>query len=117
MKALFDKTMGRLTGFITYRSKKQDVLLSNITNIDTAGYKPSDLEFNSEMKAATAKLARTDSRHLEPKKGNGDFTVVEKNENVDLDKSMVSLAENQLMHNTAVEMMARKFTSLQTVLK
>ena len=117
MNMIFDKTIDKLAGFVTYRTKKHEVLLSNITNIDTSGYKPSEVEFSGEMKAASAKLARTDSRHLRAGNSGDGYTVVQKEEPVNLDKSMANLAENQLMHNTAVEMLARKFRTLQTVLK
>jgi flagellar basal-body rod protein FlgB len=69
------------------------------------------------MRSAAARLVRTDERHLEGGKGGENFTIIQTEENVNLDKSMATLAENQLMHNTAVEMLARKFRSLQTVLK
>jgi flagellar basal-body rod protein FlgB len=117
MSAIFDKTIDKLSDIITYRTKKNEVHLSNITNIDTAGYKPSEVEFRNEMKAASAMLNRTDTRHFLGSKGGDNFTVVQKDEKVNLDKSMATLAENQLMHNTAVEMLARKFKTLQTVLK
>ena len=117
MNAIFDKTIDKLTGFITYRTKKHEVLLSNITNIDTSGFKPSDVEFANEMKAAASMLAKTDSRHLGAGTSGDNYTIVQKDESVNLDKSMATLAENQLMHNTAVEMLARKFRTLQTVLK
>ena len=117
MNALFDKTIDRLSGFITYRTRKNEVLLSNIANLDTSGFKPSDVEFSSEIKAASARLTKTDSRHMDPGNGNGNYTVVQKDEPVNLDKSMASLAENHLMHNTAIEMLARKFRTIQTVLK
>lgn len=117
MNAIFDKTVDKLTDIITYRNKKHEVLLSNITNIDTAGYKAADVEFSSAMKAASAKLARTDNRHLSAGKGGEQYAVVQSEEQVSLDKSMANLAENHLMHNTAVEMLARKFKTLQTVLK
>jgi len=117
MNALFDKTIDKLSGFITYRTRKHEVHLSNITNMDTSDYKPSEVEFRDEMKAASANLARTDVRHLAGGKGGENFTIVQKDEKVNLDKSMATLAENQLMHNTAVEMLARKFRTLQTVLK
>ena len=117
MDAIFDKTVNKLTDIITYRNKKHEVLLSNITNIDTEGYKAADVEFSTEMKAASAKLTRTDSRHLASGKGGDLFTVTQGEEKVNLDKSMTNLAENHLMHNTAVEMLARKFKTLQTVLK
>lgn len=117
MNAIFDKTINKLTDIISYRNKKHDVLLSNVTNMDTDGYRATDVEFNAEMKAASARLARTDSRHLESGKGGELFTVVQSEDKVNLDKSMTNLAENHLMHNTAVEMLARKFKTLQTVLK
>ena len=117
MNALFDKTINKLSDIISYRNKKHEVLLSNVTNIDTAGYKAADVEFSTEMKAATARLARTDSRHLETGKGGDIFSVIQGEDKVNLDKSMSNLAENHLMHNTAVEMLARKFKTLQTVLK
>jgi flagellar basal-body rod protein FlgB len=37
-------------------------------------------------------------------------------ENVDLDSEMTKLAENNLMYNLTVELLARKFKSLNTVL-
>ncbi len=117
MNAIFDKTIDKLAGFITYRTKKHEVHLSNITNIDTAGYKASEVEFRDQMKAASSMLARTDTRHLGGGKGGDNFAIVHNDEKVNLDKSMATLAENQLMHNTAVEMLARKFRSIQTVLK
>lgn len=117
MNALFDKTIDRLSGFINYRTKKHDVLLSNITNLDTSGFKPSDVEFANEMKAASARMTRTDTRHMVAGSGGDNYTVVQKDEKVNLDKSMANLAENHLMHNSAVEMLARKFRTLQTVLK
>jgi flagellar basal-body rod protein FlgB len=34
-----------------------------------------------------------------------------------MDREMVSIAENHLMHNAAVEMLARKFRGLQNVIR
>lgn len=117
MNAIFDKTIDKLSDLISYRTKKNEVHLSNITNIDTADYRSSDVEFHDQMKAAFSRLARTDTRHLGSGKRSDNFTVVQNDEKVNLDKSMATLAENQLMHNTAVEMLARKFRTLQTILK
>ncbi|MDQ5985494.1 MAG: Flagellar basal body rod protein FlgB [Syntrophus sp. SKADARSKE-3] len=117
MNALFDKTIDRLSGFITYRTRKHEVQLSNIINIDTPGFKASEVNFQDAMKSASANLVRTDSRHLQGAKGGEKFTIVRTEESVNLDKSMADLAENQLMHNSAVEMLARKLRTLQTILK
>jgi flagellar basal body rod protein FlgB len=34
-----------------------------------------------------------------------------------MDREMVSIAENHLMHNAAVEMLARKFRALQSAIR
>jgi flagellar basal-body rod protein FlgB len=46
-----------------------------------------------------------------------DLEMVETGQGVDLDTEMAKLAENNLMYNLAVELLARKFKGLDTVLK
>ncbi|MCX7982180.1 MAG: flagellar basal body rod protein FlgB [Syntrophales bacterium] len=117
MNNIFDRTIGRLEGFINFRSKRHEVLVSNVSNIDTPGYKPADVKFEDEMKAARLRLARTSEKHLRGRREGQNFTITPEEGSLSLEKSMTDLAENHLMHNAAVEMLARKFKSLQTVLK
>lgn len=117
MNKIFDRTIGRLEGFINFRTKRHEVIASNVSNIDTPGYRPADVKFEDEMSSARLKLARTDEKHLRGKGEGQNFTVVPEEGTVSLEKSMTDLAENHLMHNAAIEMLARKFRSLQTVLK
>ncbi len=117
MNNIFDRTIGRLEGFLNYRAKRHEVILSNVSNIDTPGYKPADVKFEDEMEVAQLKLARTSEKHLSGKGEGENYTVVPEEGPPSLEKSMTDLAENHLMHNAAVEMLARKFKTLQTVLK
>lgn len=117
MNSIFDRTIARLEGFLTYRSKRHEVIVSNVSNSGTPGYTPSEVEFDDEMEAAKLKLARTSAQHLPGKNEGANYTIVAEEEGVGLEQSMTNLAENHLMYNAAVEMMARKFSSLKTVLK
>jgi len=117
VNSIFDRTISRLEGFISYRAKRHEVIVSNVTNSDTPGYMPAEVKFSEEMKAARLKLARTSGQHLPGGNAGANYTVIPEEGGGGLEQSMTRLAENHLMYNAAIEMLARKFSSLKTVLK
>ncbi len=120
MKALFGKTVDLLSDMLALHARRHKVLTSNIANIDTPDYEPRDLDFEKALRAAVSAgvaLKRTDERHLPAAAPGQDFSVVTTGRKVSLDKEMVNLAENHLMYNTAVELLVRKFKSLNSVIR
>jgi flagellar basal-body rod protein FlgB len=125
MEFLFNKTFGVLSGMLGYRSQRNKIVMSNIANMDSPDYKPKDYVFKRDLSKAVADqnqlaLFKTDKRHLPAAQDeitDKDFKVVETGDKVKVDKEMTNLAENHLMYNTTVEMLARKFKGLNTVLK
>ena len=121
MDILFNKTMDLLSGMLDYRSKRHKIILSNIANIDTEDFKPSDISLNSEFgKTSSLPMITTDSRHIGPKETKSSpvsFEIKTSDEKVKVDTEMANLAENHLMYNMTVDMMARKFRGINTVLK
>ncbi|MFP4457613.1 MAG: flagellar basal body rod protein FlgB [Clostridia bacterium] len=107
----FEVKMGFLQKSLQGLNKRNDLLASNIANLDTPGYKSKDLNFEQTMK-----------RHLSTNK-NGLTTVKQNNSmfsqfsikdkvglneditgnNVDVDKEMVALTENKMKHDLVVE--------------
>lgn len=124
MDALFGKTIDMLSAVLDFRSERHKVIASNIANMDTPNYKPKDVVFRDELKGMLAgeegmrKTGKSEG-HLseQPVSGEDSFEVVEAGERVDLDSEMGKLAENNLMYNLAVELLARKFKGLNTVLR
>ncbi|MDI6687263.1 MAG: flagellar basal body rod protein FlgB [Desulfobacterales bacterium] len=110
MDALFDKTIEMLSGVLDFQSQRHKVIASNIANIDTPNYRPKDIVFKEELKTliSNKNMVKIDKT---------DFEVIDTGEMVDLDSEMAKLAENNLMHNLTVELLARKFSGLNTVLK
>jgi len=117
---LFDRTINRLSALADFRAQRHKVIVSNIINIDVADYESKELNFSQELGTALDKkvgLAKTDPRHLPATTESGNQDVVATGERVKLDKEMGNLAENQLMYNLSIELLARKFRGLTTVLK
>jgi len=125
MEFLFNKTFGVLSGMLGFRSQKNKVIMSNLANMDSPDYKPKDYVFKSDLSRAVADqdqlaLVKTDRKHLPVDRNeisDDDFKVVETGDKVKMDTEMTNLAENHLMYNLTVEMLARKFKGLNTVLK
>jgi len=119
MDILFNKTMNLLSGMLDYQSKRHKIIISNIANIDTEGFKPSDISFKQALgKTNSIQMATTDPGHIGREgSGAGPIEVTTSEENVKIDKEMANLAENQLMYNMTVDMLSRKFRGINTVLK
>ncbi len=117
---LFDRTIQRLSAMADFRAQRHKVIVSNVTNIDVPQYRAKELNFPGALDDALGGgkgLARTDGRHLAGSAGTGNHEVVDTAERVKLDREMGNLAENQLMYSMTIEMLARKFRGLSTVLK
>ena len=120
MMELFDRTVNKLSAMADFRSQRHKVIVSNIINIDVANYESREMNFGKELGNALDKgvgLAKTDPRHLAGTTESGNHDVVTTGERVSLDKEMGNLAENQLMYNLTIELLARKLRGLSNVLK
>ena len=121
MNRLFNKTFNMLSTVLDYRAERHKMMVSNITNIDTTDFKPSDITFKNEFgKANKLVITTTDPGHIPRRKDSTssvDYEIKTSEEKVNLDTEMTNLAENNLMYNTTVEMLARKFRGIETVLK
>ncbi|OIP92450.1 MAG: flagellar basal-body rod protein FlgB [Syntrophaceae bacterium CG2_30_58_14] len=118
MDILFDKTMNLLSGMLDYRSTRHKIIISNIANMDTEGFKPSDISFKQVLgKTNAIQMTTTDPGHIGRKEGGAaPVEVTTSEEKVKIDTEMANLAENQLMYNMTVDMLSRKFKAIKTVL-
>lgn len=122
MESLFGKTFNLLSTLISYRSERNKLIASNISNLDTPEYKPADYVFKQDLKKAMdirIHLTRTKEKHFPnftDEITKNDFKLVRSEEKVNLDTEMTNLASNQLMYNLSVELLARKFRGIKNVL-
>jgi len=132
--ALFDKTIDLAQRALDLRSRRHEVLLSNIANADTPGYKAFDLMVEEAISRQTPKqgqlqMSRTDADHL-PAGGDQASTVAARKvaltpqvtlrgdgNTVDMDREMSALAANQLQYRMSTQLIAKKFHSLHNIIK
>jgi len=122
MESLFGKTYNMLGTLLDYRSERNKIITSNIANLDTPDYHPSDYVFKDDLsKAMDARLLlkRTHEKHFPnamDEISKKDFKMVTSEDKVDLDTEMTNLAENHLMYNLTAELLTRKFKGIKNVL-
>ena len=113
---LFDNTLTLLERAMDVRLSRQSLLSSNAANIDTPGFKEKDLDF----KEAIAGALRGGGEGVEGAvKGathevEGAVAGLDGN-SVDLDRTMVALAENGLQYGTAARAAGKKLAILKYV--
>ncbi|MCY8837859.1 flagellar basal body rod protein FlgB [Bacillus atrophaeus] len=123
---LFSGTIQNLENALGRVNVKQKVITNNIANIDTPNYKAKKVSFQNLLNQESSRLesVKTDYRHVDfsDEGSNGSIvansnTAYQQNgNNVDIDKEMTDLAENQINYQALVERMSGKFNSLKTVL-
>ena len=128
---LFDKTGIPLYARIAkVASAAQKTTASNISNVGTSGYKVRTVDFKTEMKRFinsknTVSPSTTDSKHIPLSTSNGginvkeiDITVKDSGiNNVDIEKEMMNLSENQLLYEFGAKKLARTFGVLRAAIR
>ncbi len=112
------------------RAINQEVISSNIANINTPGYRCKSIDFQKEIEKILTpdhfklKLLITHKDHIQDKESSSldvnpkieecNTPVIgnDKN-NVDLDREMAKLAKNQLLYNAYVQLFSKKVRMLK----
>ncbi len=128
----FDSNLQMLQKVLDLRSKNQSVIATNIANADTPGYSRKVFEFEDQLKqAVTAKsdgLATTHAKHISTSPTNiqsvtgfvreiKDTTGLGDENSVSVDTEMIALSENEIMYETAAQLLKKKLTLLSYLVK
>ena len=124
MGDIFGKIWTDLKGLMDYQVNRQAVISSNIANQDTPGYKAKDISFDEHLKSRLA-LTRTNPNHRQSKAGSITHRtyadpygrIGNDGNTVDLDREMMKISQNNILYNSAVQIIEHKVTGLQNVIK
>lgn len=132
---VFDNTLARLERALDVRLVRQNVLSANVANVDTPSFKPKDVDFTATMAAidgaahdpggvslpnapmlggSTADasgLAARDLPIIDVPAGGASFD----GNTVDLDRTMVAMAENALQYGASAKAAGKKLAILRYV--
>jgi len=129
---LFDK-VNLLQKGLDASWKRNEVIMNNIANVDTPGFKSSSVGFEAEMKRAleegehgfSAKVTRPEHYQfasnlpdeIQPAVvTNTDTSYRQDGNNVDIDYESTQLAKNTLWYDTLIEKVSSEFRKLKTVI-
>lgn len=113
------------------QSQRHLLISSNISNIDTPGYKAKDIDFKGALRAALGTsdglaLRTTHRGHIGPNKedirGLQAEPFVEPDaaksngNNVNIDKEMMKLAENQISYNASIQVFSKRHSTLMAAI-
>jgi flagellar basal-body rod protein FlgB len=113
------------------RLMRQNIVASNLANIETEGYTERRLEFEKDLQSALnldakGKMTRTTGRHLPAVFDANTFgpkldkdikhRVIYGEDNVDMDKEMSVMAKNTLMYNALTTVLSKNFQGLTTII-
>ena len=133
-KVLFDKTINTAAQALDLRSRRHELIISNLSNADTPGYKAFDLMVEESLARKSGhtsgiQLRQTHPGHIPTARtdANGPIPKVIKMDaannlrgdgnTVDMDREMANLASNQLMYKVSAQIIAKKFDDLSKVIK
>jgi flagellar basal-body rod protein FlgB len=123
-KILFsDKAPALMKKSLNMMSARQNLISSNISNVDTPGFKASDINFQAQLREAlgskdSLNLSSTNKKHFGPGSSSigdimpdpfeEDVEAKSNGNNVDIDNEMAKMAENQIMYNATVQLMMKR---------
>lgn len=112
-----------------YSWKRNEVLASNIANVDTPGYKRQDVAFESVLSAAVAKAGSSsvsltkvvrdinyDSIKPTVYTDNANLSYRIDGNNVDIDTEQIELASNQLYFQGVIDGMSQEFSRIKSAM-
>ncbi|CAG5077906.1 Flagellar basal-body rod protein flgB [Thermobacillus xylanilyticus] len=129
MNVLGGADMARLKGAISAAELRQQVIADNIANVDTPGFKRSEVLFEELLAGRLGSQApklvarRTHEKHIpfggsgsvvKPKLVTDDSTSMHNSaNNVDIDREMALLAKNQLRYNALIQQLNHEISMLR----
>jgi flagellar basal-body rod protein FlgB len=124
---LFRSAFGALESALDISHKRNDVISSNISNLETPGYKARDIDFKTAMAQAMGGepetgLAVTDKGHMGAERGVDPEPFEEAGEWngynwMSVDNTMNKLTENNMIYRTATEVLLRKIVIMKDVIR
>ena len=131
---LFGTTIDLAANALDLRSRRHELILSNIANADTPGYKAFDLLVDEALGRQTTDISKAPMKVTHP----SHFPTTERSSNsiepvkvmlssqatlrgdgntVDMDREMSNLSANQFMYKASAQIVAKKFQGLLSVIQ
>ena len=126
----FSRTFHALENAIDIAYQRNNLISSNLSNLDTSNKKAMDIDFKAAMaralesEPATPQLTKTHAGHMGPKAGSVQQVEPFEEEGewngynwINIDREMKKLVENNLEFRTSTEILLRKIAIMKEVIR
>ena len=135
MAISFDSYLGGIDDSLILRSRRSEILASNIANSDTPGYKAKDIDFKSamsnvmgtrsEFKKGALKMETTNDNHIQMSQGTLSTDIMYRNpyqpsldgNTVDSGVEKTEFTKNAMQYNASLRFITGKFQALSRAVK
>jgi flagellar basal-body rod protein FlgB len=131
---LFDQTIATAGKALNLRARRHELIVSNLANADTPGYKAFDLLMDKAIAKQNVgsqplSMSKTHPNHIPVGANRTDnlksFVVKSEDSSnmrgdgntVNMEREMANLAENQLMYKASAQIVAKKLQALRSVIQ
>jgi flagellar basal-body rod protein FlgB len=133
--SLFGPTIDVAAKALNLRARRHELIVGNIANADTPGYKAFDLMVEEALgrqngtDEADLRVQRTSAAHLPAARRAGNdprprqidiseqISLRGDGNTVDMDREMSNLASNQLLYKISAQILSKKFQGLHNVIQ
>jgi len=104
-----------LQGFLTVTTDRQELVSTNMANVDTPGYQTKDIDFQNALEQA---MDQGGGAQLAPASLDvPDLPARPDGNNVNIDRESMILSQTQFMHQIGVQLVKEEFHRLLTAIK
>jgi flagellar basal-body rod protein FlgB len=112
---LFDNDLTqRIERYLDLAAKRQELIVGNMANVDTPGYRTRDFEFESELRRVSENLDGNPEPRVAEVEG---LMQRPDGNNVNMDREGLLLAKTQLQFSIGAEMLKHEYQRLMEVIK
>ncbi|MDR1857001.1 MAG: flagellar basal body rod protein FlgB [Desulfovibrio sp.] len=131
MKELFPSQVALVGKVMDMQLMRQNVIMSNLANVETPNYKPRELEFEKELQSAlgldmNGRMSITETGHMPAAFNAENFgpewdkqfkpRQIHGEDRVNLDKEMAKHAKNQLHYTALTQVMTKTFEGISNII-
>lgn len=132
MKSMFNRQMSLVGRVMDMQLQRQNVIMSNLANVETPNYKPREIAFEKELQSALGldmrgRMSTTSQGHMPAAFNPDNFgpewskqfkpRQIHGEDRVNLDKEMAKHAKNQLQYTALTQIMTKSFEGLSSVIQ
>lgn len=132
MKSLFNNQISLVNRVMDMQLQRQNIIHSNLANMETPNYKPRELAFEKELQSALGldmrgRMSATNHAHMPAAFNPDNFgpewskqfkpRQIHGEDRVNMDKEMAKHAKNQLQYTALTQVMSKTFEGLSTIIQ